>query len=67
MKLTKHEENIYNSIIKFINEKGYSPSIREIAKINYTSTSYIQNTIYKLEFLGYIKRTEKICRSIIIK
>ena len=32
-RLTKHQENIYNIVKEFINKNGYSPSIREIAKI----------------------------------
>ncbi|WP_373600519.1 winged helix DNA-binding protein [Paraclostridium bifermentans] len=48
-------------------EKGYSPSIREIAKgVNLSSSSTVFCHLKKLEKLGYIKRKSKQPRSIVI-
>ena len=42
--LNDKEKNVYETIYKFINNNGYSPSIRELCELlNYKSTK----TIYK--------------------
>lgn len=55
MKLTDKQQRIYEIIKKFIEKNGYSPSVREIAKIaEVNSTGTIQEYIYKLKKKGYI-------------
>ena len=48
------EEKIYYDIKKKIKKYKYSPSFRELAKINNCSTSTIQSNINKLKVKGYI-------------
>lgn len=50
------KEKIYNFILKYIEEYGYAPSIREIAEgIDLKSTSSVHCQLRKLEEEGKIK------------
>lgn len=61
----KNAEKIYNFILKFKNEKGFIPSVREIAKeMNLSSTSTIAYYLSKLENDGKIKRSGNKNRAI---
>ena len=71
--LKAKELEVYNYIKKFIKEKNYSPTFREIANHTaYNSIDSIHRVIKKLDKLGYIKidrdnKGNMITRSIIIK
>ena len=57
MKLTSREQMTLDYIIETINEKGYSPSVRDImAAVGYKSTSTVYSCLQKLEVLGYIQK-----------
>jgi len=56
-KLTKRQKQILNLIEKFIVERGYPPSVREIGKeIGLRSPATVQSHLNKLKVKGYIKR-----------
>lgn len=58
-------QRILSSIIKFITENGYSPSIREIAEMSgIKSTSTIHHHLIILDDMGLIKVNEFQTRSI---
>ncbi len=66
--LTEREKSIFLFIKDFHSQKGYSPTIREIQKGVFLASPYqIQIYLDRLCEKGYISRTEKISRSIIIK
>ena len=49
-------EKIYNFIVNFMTEKGYSPSIREIGDaVGLNSTSSVFNQLMNLQDDGLIK------------
>ena len=52
--LTKAQEKMYYLIKDTIEENGYSPSFRELAKLNNSSVSTIQFHIIRLREKGYI-------------
>ena len=52
--LTIRERDIYMYIVKFMNIKGYSPTINEIAIGVITSRSFVRHVLYKLEEKGFI-------------
>ena len=56
-KLTKRQKQILNLIEKFIIEKGYPPSVREIGiEIGLRSPATVQSHLDKLKAKGYIRR-----------
>lgn len=64
-KLTLKQEQVLNEIKKFIANKGYSPTIRELCKLcNLSSTAtmfvHVRNLIEK----GYLKQTENKFRTL---
>lgn len=64
--MTDKQKKIYDIIKKFIEENGYSPTIREIGEIaNLNSTSTVYQHLIALENKGYI--TTKIGKSRTIK
>lgn len=63
--LNQRQESIYNYLLKFKNQKQYSPSVREIAKaLDIKSTSTVYTDLNKLEQEGLIKRLDNTSRSI---
>ena len=57
MKLTSREQMTLDYIIETINEKGYSPSVRDVmAAVGYKSTSTVSSCLQKLEAMGYIQK-----------
>jgi len=63
--LTKRQNDILEYIKKFINENGYSPSIRELCKgMNLSSTASVYDQLKKIEEKGYIKKSKVKFRSI---
>ncbi len=63
--IRKHKEEILNYIDKNINNKGYSPTVREIAEaVGLKSTSTVQYHLNKLINLGFLDKSDNISRSI---
>lgn len=52
--LTKAQEKMYYLIKDTIKTNGYSPSLRELAKLNNSSVSAIQFHLIRLREKGYI-------------
>lgn len=62
---TATRKRIYDYLVKFITNNGYSPSVREIAKgVEISSTSTIYYHLYILEKMGKIRMQPKKTRSI---
>lgn len=63
--MTEKELELYNAIEKFIKEKGYSPTIRELCKIvNNNSSATVFTKLRKIKNKGYIIFDEKKSRTI---
>ncbi len=63
--LTPRREKIYNFIWDFVQEYGYPPTVREIAReVDLSSTSSVAVHLNRLEKDGYIKRDPKKPRTI---
>jgi len=63
--LSAKRQQVLNFITRFIEKKGYAPSVREIAKgCNISSPSMVQYHLNILEHDGYIDRDPSIPRSI---
>ncbi len=64
-KLTKRQEQIYFMIKGYILEKGYPPTVREIAKaVGLNSISTVHTHLKNIEALGYIRRNPAMSRAI---
>jgi len=64
-KLTTQQEKILNTIKKFIAEKGYAPTIRELCRLcNLSSTATMFVHLKNLTKKGYINQTESKFRTI---
>lgn len=67
-KLTNRQEQVYLIIKGYIDEKGYSPTIRELCKLCYTSsTASIHDMLDRLKEKGYIDYQKNLPRTIVIK
>ena len=56
-KLTSRQQQIYDYIRKEVEDKGYPPSVREIASaVGLSSPSTVHTHLHVLETKGYIKR-----------
>ncbi|MBQ6628556.1 MAG: helix-turn-helix domain-containing protein [Methanosphaera sp.] len=65
--LTETQKRVYYIIKDFIEQKGYSPSFRELAKLNgNNSVATMQFHLRNLRDKGYIDYTDKLSRTIII-
>lgn len=63
--MTDRQEDYIDCIRGFINEKGYPPSVREIAKeLNISSPASVQTMLNRLESKGLIKRDASRTRTI---
>ena len=63
--LSAKQENIINFITDFLRDKGYPPSIRDIAAgCGISSTSVVAYNLNRLEQAGYIRRHSDISRGI---
>ena len=65
--MTKSEEKIFETITKYINENGFSPSNRDIAEEVELSVSTTHAHLLKLREKGYINFVEGMARSITIR
>lgn len=65
MKLTPREQKTLDYIIDTIDQKGYSPSVRDIkTSVGYRSTSTVYGCLQKLELLGLIHKEDGKSRTI---
>ena len=63
--LSTKQKQIFDFIAKFLEKKGYAPSIRDVVKgCSISSTSLVQYHLNVLEQRGYIHREPDISRSI---
>lgn len=63
--LTTVQANLLKKIEKFINDKGYSPTVRELCKMTKkNSTATIKATLDLLQAKGYITFLPKQSRTI---
>jgi repressor LexA len=63
--LSPKQERIINFVTEFLNDKGYPPTIRDIAAgCGISSTSVVAYNLNKLEQAGYISRHSDISRGI---
>lgn len=66
--LGKRHEKIMHFLVNFQEQKGFSPSIRDIGEsIGVKSTSLVDYYLNQLEEMGYIKRDKHVSRSICIQ
>ena len=63
--LSPKQERVINFVTEFLNDKGYPPTIRDIAAgCAISSTSVVAYNLKKLEQAGYIRRHGEISRGI---
>jgi repressor LexA len=63
--LSPKQERIINFVTEFLDDKGYPPTIRDIAAgCGISSTSVVTYNLNKLEQAGYIRRHGEISRGI---
>jgi len=63
--LNEKESKLFDAIVKYIDENGFSPYIREIGKLTgIKSTSTVHRYLSRLEQKGYIERKEKSPRAL---
>ena len=63
--LSPKQERIINFVTEFLDDKGYPPTIRDIAAgCEISSTSVVAYNLNKLEQAGYIRRHSDISRGI---
>ena len=55
---------IFDFIGDYIDQHGYAPSVREIAKSSYISRSYVIRYLVILEEMGVIRHESRIARGI---
>ena len=63
---TPRDEEVLMFIHNHQQAKGYSPTVREISRNLYMSTTSVQRHLYKLVELGYLRMTPKTPRSIVL-
>jgi len=65
VRISKTRLNILNYIRSFLQEKGYAPTVRDIARgCNISTSSVVQHHLNMLERLGHIQRDPQVFRSI---
>ena len=65
--MTDKDREMYNIIMLYIAQNGYSPTIRELCKISgLRSTSTVHSRLKKLESLGKIQKLTECPRSITV-
>lgn len=64
---TDRDKEVLLFILQYQQEKGYSPSVRDISQGCYMSASTAQRHLYKLVELGYLMITPRTPRSIVVK
>lgn len=64
---TDRDKEVLLFILRYQQEKGYSPSVRDVSNGCYMSASTVQRHLYKLVELGYLMITPRTPRSIVVK
>lgn len=65
--LTERQQQILNAIASYVNEKGYSPTVREIADmVGIKSSSTLHAHLQRLEKKGYITKERGKPRTITV-
>ena len=65
--LTDRQREVLAAIEQYIRAYGYPPSFRELgALMGVTSTNAVEDVLAALERRGYIRRTPRIARGIVI-
>lgn len=65
--MTDKDREMYNIIMLYIAQNGYSPTVRELCKISgLRSTSTVHNRLKKLESLGKIQKLTECPRTITV-
>jgi len=65
--MSKRESELLNLLVKFIDNSGFPPSLRELSSLaQYNSTNYTRQLLDKLKQRGYVKRQEYKARTITI-
>jgi repressor LexA len=65
--MTDKDKEMYNIIMLYIAQNGYSPTVRELCKISgLRSTSTVHNRLKKLESLGKIQKLTECPRTITV-
>lgn len=65
--MTDKDRAMYNIIMLYIAQNGYSPTVRELCKISgLRSTSTVHNRLKKLESLGKIQKLTERPRTITV-
>jgi len=63
--LSQKQERIINFVTEFLHDKGYPPTVRDIAAgCGLSSTSVVAYNLNKLQQAGYIRRHSDISRGI---
>lgn len=63
--LTKKQKEVFSSIVDFINEHGYSPTVRELCEIEgLSSPATMHFHLKRLVNMGYITYVPKMSRTI---
>jgi repressor LexA len=63
--LTSRQLGVLAFIIDYLDDKGYTPSMRDIAdNLGGVSTNAVEGHLKSLEKKGYIARTPRIARSL---
>lgn len=63
--LTKKQKEVFSSIEEFINEHGYSPTVRELCEIEgLSSPATMHHHLKQLVSKGYITHVPKMNRTI---
>ena len=64
-KLSARQENILQFIQKFMEERRYPPTVRDIQNgCDVSSTSVVDYNLHKLQAMGYLKREPEVSRGI---
>ncbi len=64
-KLEAREQVVLDTLVKFLDQNGYPPTIREIGELtNIPSTSSVSSYLEHLNEKGYIERDNKVSRGI---
>lgn len=65
--LTEAQQRVYDQLAAFIAERGYAPSMRELAdRLGMVSPNAIRTHFLYLEAKGWIKRDSKCARAIVL-
>ena len=65
-KLTDKQGQVYDFIVTFISDKGYSPTYRDISERFGMLPRAAYDAVRFIEKKGYIKTTPRVARSIVI-